>query len=306
MIKLDDKSFLNNPDYNLAYEKLYNYAMYTGNFKGQSYDCTEKAYITSNEYLKNYFPTFNLENKSIATVGSSGDQVLNAILYGATNITLIDANIFARPFSEYKMALIRTFDHKTFLDLLKSSKCFHWKVYSKISHLLSPETQVLFDTIMLDQEPLTSRKKHLSLRPTCLDLQDRLLQSVDEFESNLNSAFYQSEHFYNKLQTLLNNGNYKIKYITAEFSEFPTVLKDKYNAIILSNIYDYVDRETHQIVSRQLYNNNLLPGGIIQLAYDYDNNRHYKNFNIGSYNNVTTKKIQHNKEKDRVYLVEKI
>ena len=38
----------------------------------------------------------NLKNKSVLTVGSSGDQALNAILSGAKDITIIDANIFTK------------------------------------------------------------------------------------------------------------------------------------------------------------------------------------------------------------------
>ena len=173
MIRLDDKTLLNDPDYNLPYEKLLNYMDYTdGDFP---LGCTEKAYITSNELLNRYFPNLNLDGKRVATVGSSGDQVLNALFYGAKDVTLIDANIFSQAYTEYKMALISTLDYNTFLTMLKNSHCFHWKVYAKISHLLSPNTKEFFDALMLDQDPVPNKKRYYSTRFNCNSIQASLL-----------------------------------------------------------------------------------------------------------------------------------
>lgn len=303
MIRLEDKSLVGNPDYNLPYDKLYNYINYA---KDENYArCTEKAYATSNEWLKNYMSLLDLEGKKVATVGSSGDQVLNALFYGCKDITLIDANIFAQPFTEYKIALMRTYNRKQFLDLLDSSECFSWKVYSKISHMLSETTKMFFDEVMLNLDPLVTKRDHYRTIYNCRDVQNRLLQGINVLGRNLHSAFYLKDEYYNKLQEILNKEDYKIKYITAEFNDFPKKLKGKFDVIILSNIYDYVDKLTHSIVSRLLYFNNLKKGGKIQLAYDYDNNLTYKNWTIATPRDVYVKHINHNNLTDRVYFVEK-
>lgn len=51
-----------------------------------------KVYPFTTEKLASYFPAMNLENKSILTVGSSGDQVFNALVCGAGKITVFDIN----------------------------------------------------------------------------------------------------------------------------------------------------------------------------------------------------------------------
>ena len=68
----------------------------------------------ANEKLNAYFKDLNLKGSRIATVGSSGDQVLNAIFYGAKDITLIDANIFTRAYFEYKTAMIKNLNFDEF------------------------------------------------------------------------------------------------------------------------------------------------------------------------------------------------
>ena len=303
MFRLRDKSMIGNPDYNLAYDKLYNYLNYAKD--GDYARCTEKAYVTSNEFLNGYFPYLDVKGKKVATVGSSGDQVLNALLYGSRDITLIDANIFAKPFTEYKMALMRTFNRKQFLDMLYSSECFHWKVYSKISHMLSSESKMFFDAIMLDQNPTITKRDNYRMLYNCRDVQSYMLQGIRTFDQNLHSAFYLKDEYYNKLQEILNKEDYQINYISAEFKDFPKKLKGKFDAIILSNIYDYVDKETHSIVCRLLYFNNLNKGGKIQLAYDYDDNITYKNWGIACPQDVSFKTIKHGRFTDRVYYVER-
>ena len=79
----------------------------------------ERCYCVSNEYLQGYMQQFNLYNKRVATVGSSGDQALNSLLYGSRDVILIDANIHTMAYVEYKIALIKELDFKTFRKNIK-------------------------------------------------------------------------------------------------------------------------------------------------------------------------------------------
>ncbi|MBO5954507.1 MAG: DUF3419 family protein [Clostridia bacterium] len=135
------KKLINNPDYDILTEQLFNMPANHEFFK-KIEEIKSRVYHCSNERLNSYFKDLNLKNSRIATVGSSGDQVLNAIFYGAKDITLIDANIFTRAYFEYKTAMIKNLDFETFKNLLGRFSMFNWKTYSKISHDLSKQTKL--------------------------------------------------------------------------------------------------------------------------------------------------------------------
>ena len=54
-------------------------------------------YPFTTENINGYIDMFDLKDKSLFTVGSSGDQAINAILKGCKDITVLDIN----PFTKY-------------------------------------------------------------------------------------------------------------------------------------------------------------------------------------------------------------
>ena len=109
----DIKGYLNDFDCDIAGEKLFLPEFYNNN---ENYT-TNQAFAISNEMLPEIFKNLNLKDKNVLTVGSSGDQALNAILHGAKDITIIDANIFTQYFIEYKIAVIKTYNFNDFDNL---------------------------------------------------------------------------------------------------------------------------------------------------------------------------------------------
>ena len=55
----------------------------------------DKVYPFTTEKISSYFPALNLADKSILTVGSSCDQVFNALVCGAGRIVVYDIEVFA-------------------------------------------------------------------------------------------------------------------------------------------------------------------------------------------------------------------
>lgn len=255
------EEYLNNLDYNMAGEKLLIPEFYDDD---DNYT-TNHAFAISNENLPEFFKKLNLKNKKVLTVGSSGDQALNAILRGCTDVTIIDANIFTQYFVEYKLAVIKTFDFTTFGELFITSDFFNWQTYAKISHLLSPKVKHFYDELMLLQDTSDSygafSAKAIKEKMLYVDHRDR------------HSLFYKNEKCYLKLQSLLNSQNIKINYINAELLNFPYVLKEKYDFIYLSNIYDYfkgIDKQiSFERAINNIYTNNLNKKGKIVLNYDF-------------------------------------
>ena len=231
----------------------------------------ERCYISSNEYLSEYMCYIDFKNKKLATVGTSGDQFFNALLLGCKDATIIDANPYARVFVEYKIGLIKNLDFKTFSSLIKNSNMFHWSTYAKISHSLSQESKLFWDTLMLEEEDQVS---------DLIDQfdQNKLARQLTHREAVFFSDFYNEEETYLRLQHLLRKGNYRLKFLTADLHDFPEVLNGKYDIIMLSNIFCYHEygeaRYRFEQTVEKLYNNNLNDGGTIQVQYNY---RHHWN-----------------------------
>ena len=167
-------------------------------------NCAEgECFGRSNERLLKYMPKLNLSGKRVATVGSSGDQVLNALFYGAKDITLIDGNPYTRAFVEYKIALMKNLSFQEIKRLFNygfvDKELFSYKTYMKISHDLSKPVQQFWDSLMLEQGDLLNSRyfRRRLLHPGVASYDD--------------SVFYKSEAAYKKLQKILiYNGLYNI------------------------------------------------------------------------------------------------
>lgn len=264
MTTKESKEFLNNPDYDILTEQLFN-AMKKE--QKDVDDITTLVYHCSNERLNAYFKNLNLKNARVATVGSSGDQVLNSIFYGAKDVTLIDANIMSQAYVEYKIAMIKNLEFTEFKDLLGRFKMFNWKTYSKISHDLSKPIQQFFDELIINQEsgdyfPDEGYFTDGVIRNNLFHVP---CFTLDDLEENL---FYNNNKDYNTLKRKLQQNKFKLHYIVADIKEFPTKLKGKFNYIFLSNIFAYIDFKDFNTIVTKLYKK-INDGGSIQLHYNF-------------------------------------
>lgn len=219
-------------------------------------NCTVmKAYLYSNEHLDKLFdnPNIDVRGKNVALVGTGACQMYNALLKGAKEVTICDANMYLRPFVELKTALISTLDYKTFFNYYDYNFPENFfeqhKVYANASHYLSDESKVFWDTMMLDGDK-------------------KLLANVCHRDCcRLGSKFYRDKNEYDKLQKVLREGDFKINYIVGNYSDFPKLLNGKFSFMSFSNISDYYEKEgdfINPLIS--MYNNNLEEGGVIQAS----------------------------------------
>ena len=75
-----------------------------------------RIYPFTTENISGYIDLFDLKDKSLFTVGSSGDQVFNAALLGCKDITLYDVCYFAKEYFYLKYAAIMLMNREEFLD----------------------------------------------------------------------------------------------------------------------------------------------------------------------------------------------
>lgn len=226
----------------------------------------ERCYLTSNEHLSHYMGDMDLTDKKVATVGSSGDQFFQALLQGSRDITIIDANPYTKVFVEYKRAMFMNLDFEQMLEIRRITKFFDCSIYRKFSHDLSPFAQRFWDTLMLEQEEYLD---------CCYNRFDRnaIAERMIHPELMFLCDFYNNKEIYKKLQSILKENNFSIKFKVADLNDFPKVLKDKYDLIMLSNIFGYhnlgKDLIDFEETVNKLYKKNLNPGGSIQVQYSY-------------------------------------
>ena len=220
---------------------------------------TNRAYALSNELLNETYREFSVTGKRIAIVGSSGDQALNAIYENCQDITLIDGNIYTKAFTEYKIALIKTFSYNEFIDIFFGHKMFEPTIYAKISHLLPKDIRPFWDEIMMELSSSNDTESQFTPRV----LEKTMLQGLMKNSRVGNCDFYYDPFDYKCLQRNLLENKYKLKYITADFNEFPDKLEGEYDLIALSNIYDYVSPINHRKVLVRLFDEHLKNGKVV-------------------------------------------
>ena len=79
-------------------------------------------YPFATENVKGYFERMNLKGKSVLTVGSSLDQVFNAMVLGAKKITVFDISPKTFEFFKIKKDIILSHDRKDLYNILTTKE----------------------------------------------------------------------------------------------------------------------------------------------------------------------------------------
>lgn len=262
MFTEEDKQYLNSPIYSMPLEKFYN-GLYYKEKNGRN-GTISQAYAFSNERLHNIFKHLRKQNPKVLTVGSSGDQLLYSIYYGSKDVTVIDVNLFSKPWIEYKLSAIKNLSFEEFKkyflnsDKDQDTNPFCNEVLVKIFQDLSVDSQSFWGTIY-------------TCGYTKEEIYSTLLERKDCGLNRTFSVFYKDKTAYNKLQKILKENDFNITFINEEFSQFHKIIEGKFDIILLSNIRRYVGDVTYIQNVNNLYNKHLNKGGIIQLHYDYCN-----------------------------------
>ena len=100
-----------------------------------------RIYTFTTENISGYIDFFDFNNKSLLTVGSSGDQILNSFYNGARDITLFDINEYAKYYVYLKISAILSLSYEEFKlfffkygsSPFKNNKCmFSKEIFKKI------------------------------------------------------------------------------------------------------------------------------------------------------------------------------
>ena len=222
-----------------------------------------KIYPFTTENIAGYIDYFDFDDKSLLTVGSSGDQILNAFYNGARDITLFDINEYAKYYVYLKIAAILSLSYKEFkafffrhglTPFVRNHHMFSPELYEKIKgnlRLLDYESFLFFDELFSLYDPTKIRERMFD------DDEDRnvVIKGMNKY--------LQDEESYNKLQAIIRKISFR--YINGNI--FEEDVNGKFDNIFLSNLCTIANLEQLKSLLQKLDRNNLNSGGSIQLGY---------------------------------------
>lgn len=211
-------------------------------FKGYT-----RTYYNTNENLKEYFP--DLEGKSVLTVSSSGDHMLNALGKGAIDVDTFDVNLYSPLIQNLKLYSIK------YLDV---------ELSSKFLNLLDIDIYHLFNKNI----PINEKKFFdYIFNNYTLDEIYYIMFYIDYLDNRINNNYFDL----NILEKIKKSLNYvQHKHFKTNIYCLPNYINRQYDAIMLSNISQYankVDNFLNFIDYLRLY---LKTDGRIYFAYLYE------------------------------------
>lgn len=226
-------------------------------------------YPFTTENISGYIDFFDLYNKSLLTVGSSGDQIFNAVLMGAKDITQIDINPFSKYYYYLKMAAITELDMDEFLLFLR------YKNYPQVfkNNILVFDNYIfnkLCDTLKsIDYDSFMFWSELFNLYPREV-IRDHLFsmdEREDKFIKNCNLYLY-NEKTFNILKDKIRN--ISPTFINSDIFEID--ITKQFDNIWLSNIatYGLSYEQINELFFK--YSNLLNIEGTLLLSYLYDTN----------------------------------
>lgn len=259
-------------------EQNFNYNLYKASLicEGTYLYATEfsRIYTFTTENIKGYINYFNFNNKSLLTVGSSGDQILNAFYKGARDITLFDINEYAKYYIYLKISAILSLSYNEFILFFfkhvtspfeKNKSMFSKEIFNKIKDTLrifDYESYLFFD------ELFSLYNKN--------EIRDRLFDDDEDRDIVIKcfNNYLKDEESYNKLKSIIRKINFK--YIQGNI--FEEDINGKFDNIFLSNLCSITSLERLKKLLEKLDKNNLNNGGSILLGYLWNTSFHNENY----------------------------
>lgn len=225
-----------------------------------------KIYPFTTENISGYISNFQLKNKSLLTVGSSGDQVLNAIAEGCKDISVIDVNPYTKYYYYLKAAGIIALNKEEFFEFFRykdypfvfndNKNVFRNDLYQKIL----PALEVLDKESFLFWNSLFTKFSGREVRRY-------LFQADEEQNKTITSCnlYLQSEEKYHDLKSNLET--IVPTFLKGNILQYP--LDKNYDNIWLSNIGSYLTEEDIQKVA-ETFPNHLADNGQLLISYLYE------------------------------------
>lgn len=193
-------------------------------------------YPFTTENIAGYIDNFDLKDKSLLTVGSSGDQVLNAIFKCCRDITVIDINPYTKFYYYLKVAGILNFNLNEFKSFFRykeypnvfvdNEKVFSLDLYQKLKddlRILDYESYIFWDELFSNHKLYKVRWELFSNDEGCNN------------EIDNSNIYMSSEENFNQLKK-------KVRGVRPDFINkdiFYYIFDRRFDNIWLSNVGSY-------------------------------------------------------------------
>ena len=212
-------------------------------------------YTFTTENLDSYLSTLDIRNKKVLTVASSGDQIINLALLGASHIDCFDISRLSYYFVKLKIAALINLNYNEFLDYFTSSetscrigdfvypinpneKCFDFDLYLKIRVILDDDVKLFFDKIY-EYYDYDGEKVKLS------GLFNNISRDIAIFN---NTYLINGLNYLMAKYAFMNFVNNNLDFYDLDVYNLINLSKT-YDIILLSNIYDYIGVDKSDFIS---------------------------------------------------------
>lgn len=233
-----------------------------------------RIYTFTTENISGYIDYFDFNNKSLLTVGSSGDQILNAFYNGARDITLFDINEYAKYYVYLKVSAVLSLSYNEFkafffkhtISPFKQNEfMFSKEIYIKIKdnlRIFDYESYLFFDELF----SLYDGNK----------IRDRLFDDDEDRNIIIKgfNKYLKDEDSYNRLKSIIKKISFK--YICGNI--FENEINGKFDNIFLSNLCTITNLEKLKNLLEKIDKNNLNNKGNILFGYLWDTCFHIENY----------------------------
>lgn len=245
------------------------------NTKNYHVDHFFKIYSFANENIDGYMQYFDLREKSLLTVGSSCDQLLNANLNGCNDITVCDICPLVEYYYYLKLASILTFDREELLYFLCRTKYKDNREYNP--HLFTKKNfRLVKDTLKsLDYE------SHNFWEYIFENYSREFIELL--FQYGINSSrsitycnrYLKNDYNYNQLKKTISN--LSVSFINDDITSFK--IDRTFDNIWLSNVAHYIEED--QISEMINHNIDMLSSnGQMLISYFWSKDMTIKGFPI--------------------------
>jgi S-adenosylmethionine:diacylglycerol 3-amino-3-carboxypropyl transferase len=192
-------------------------------------------YIYATEMVASYYRRLKLKGKRVLTIAGSGDQVINAVFYGAKEVIGFDINRNALFITQLKLAAIKTISYGEFVIFFsQTGRGFHHEMYIKIRPLLLKAPREYFDRLYVHVG-----RKGLGLSEYFRNRNELIYKN----KNNVNriNGYLANETAYNKAREILANTLPRL-YIQdiLKLTESNRLRGKKFDVINLSNVPNYL------------------------------------------------------------------
>lgn len=224
----------------------------------------QKIYPFTTENINGYLNAVNFNGNFLLTVGSSGDQLLNAALYGCKRAQVIDLCPFSKEYFFLKMAAILTLDREEFLEFFSiknfynqftiNNNAFNINIYRNIRDaIVDDETREFWNYLF-------KKYSGLFLRERLFNIND---DSPKSFAEKANS-YLTSDEKYNKLKKIVSD--LVILFSIGNIFDIDLPEDQKFDHILFSNLITYNSPEDIVKLCKK-YMPYLEDNGIMQISY---------------------------------------